>query len=68
MPPESDSDSESDSESFHQPVAALSQESDSGRIIFGEDISESGSEDISQSTNNEISSEEQSGTRNKLLR
>ena len=66
MPPESDSDSESDSESFHQPVAALSQESDSGRIIFGEDISESGSEEISQST--EISSEEQSGTRNKLLK
>ena len=68
MPPESDSDSESDSESFHQPVLALSQESDSERIIFGEGISESGSEEISQSNNNEVSSEEQSGTRNIILR
>jgi len=68
MPPESDSDSESDSESFHQPVVALSQESDSERIIFGEGISESGSEEISQSNNNEVSSEEQSGTRNIILR
>ena len=68
MPPESDSDSDSESESFEPTAAAsLSHESDSSRIVFGSaETSESGSEDINQSTN-DLSQDKQLGIQNYFL-